>query len=257
MEYYTNEEIARMTDKDRKRLEEAMGGPLSPYDFERGIALLWSDLGYETEVTQASQDGGIDILAHGPDGTVAIQAKQYSDDNRVGVREVREYAALKLRPEIDYVVIVTTSSFTSQAVKEAQLLRVRLIDGEELLSLCRKHIRVPKLLDETCTGISSGTPSSDHSLSIKKPKYEWDLDKAIASERQFLKERGLSSQKYPERPKLSDKPVRSLLPMPSGCLVAIAAVLVLIVIVAIAERDWTLIPGGIVILGIAIALVSK
>jgi restriction system protein len=53
---------------------------LSPYQFEKFIAHLLERIGYRARVTQATGDGGVDIIAHkdelGFEGTVKVQCKQ-------------------------------------------------------------------------------------------------------------------------------------------------------------------------------------
>ena len=115
---------------------------LDPYDFEALIAELWSRMGFQTETTRVSKDGGVDVLAVSvtiPETHVAIQAKRYGSANRVDVHQIREYASLLLKPKVDKVVIVTTSSFTGPAVEEAKEKGVRLVEGGELLSLLNKY----------------------------------------------------------------------------------------------------------------------
>ena len=53
---------------------------LSSYQFEKIIAHLLERIGYRARVTQASGDGGVDIIAHkddlGFEGIVKVQCKQ-------------------------------------------------------------------------------------------------------------------------------------------------------------------------------------
>src|SRR5207244_5020288 len=65
---------------------------LSPGDFEALITNLFSKMGLETRLTQASRDGGVDCVAFDPrpifGGKVVIQAKRYK--HTVGVSAVRD-----------------------------------------------------------------------------------------------------------------------------------------------------------------------
>jgi len=115
---------------------------LDPYEFEALMAELWSRMGYEVTLTRPTADGGVDVRAISPgipETRVAIQAKRYSPTNRVGAPEGSRYAGLALDPDVDKVVIVTTSSFTNPAIEEAERRGVRLVDGKELLDLLNKH----------------------------------------------------------------------------------------------------------------------
>jgi len=108
-------------------------------EFEALMADLWSAMGYELlRGPVGGADTGIDVLVRTrtrPQITVCIQAKRYQPPTRVGVREIREYASLLHRADIDVVTVVTTSSFTAEAEREAAEHGVKLIDGSELLSL--------------------------------------------------------------------------------------------------------------------------
>lgn len=117
---------------------------MDPYDFEHLVADLWEAKGYETTVSDESGDKGIDVIARRPhsDETVVIQAKRYAEDNTVGSPEVQQYAALKMQePYPDTVAIVTTSSFTDQAVEIAADIGLELIDGTALVSQANAHLQ--------------------------------------------------------------------------------------------------------------------
>jgi len=114
----------------------------SPQEFEHLVARLWCAMGYNAFPTQHTRDRGVDVIATtatGPPITVYIQTKLYSPENTVGVRDVREYASLKHRPGVDAVVIVTSSSFTPDAVREAEEMGVKLVDAHELIHLLDRH----------------------------------------------------------------------------------------------------------------------
>lgn len=80
--------------------------------FEYIIGSLWQNKGYETKLTQKSADKGIDVLAVNDKERIAIQAKRYSQGNKVGNRTVRSTAGVLPR-NFDKVVIVTTSIYST------------------------------------------------------------------------------------------------------------------------------------------------
>lgn len=114
---------------------------MDEYKFEVFVGDLWKKQGWDTTVTQGSHDQGIDIIAE-KDETFyqkhVIQAKRYAEDNNVGVRDIREYSSIFSREKVDAVIIVTTSSFTSKARKEAEELNVKLVDGSDIYSTILK-----------------------------------------------------------------------------------------------------------------------
>lgn len=97
------------------------------HDFEYFCAELLARNGFqEVEVTKASGDYGIDILAQKDGVTYAIQCKCYSDP--VGVKAVQEaYAG---RDYYDRMVgaVLTNQYFTTPAVEAAKKLKILLWD---------------------------------------------------------------------------------------------------------------------------------
>lgn len=116
---------------------------IDPYDFEEFVAKVWGGMGYETEVTQDAQDRGVDVEAEKAepyDKKVLIQAKRNSDGNKVSAPTVRKCSGLKHDNGVDEVIIVTTTSYTSQAHEEADKYNVKLIDGKKLLELYEDNV---------------------------------------------------------------------------------------------------------------------
>lgn len=135
-----------MTDNLKPRLQS-----MDEYDFEHLVADVWSRMGWETEVSQASVDAGIDVIATKetpyPQKKV-IQAKRYGENTTVGGPDIQQYASLKHQVEgADSVVIVTTNSFTSSAESRAKDLNVKLVDGDDLVELIRE-LNAEDLVDQ-------------------------------------------------------------------------------------------------------------
>jgi hypothetical protein len=137
---------------------------MDAYVFENFVSDLWRTRGWKTAVTEPSNDGGIDVIAIKDDPfpqKQIIQAKCYSSGNKVSSKEVQQYSSLKQQVEgVDSVIIVTTSSFTSQAEDLASKLNVKLIDGDSLLEL---------LSESKDTGIFTKYSISGKSSSNKSP----------------------------------------------------------------------------------------
>lgn len=97
------------------------------HEFEYYCADLLKNRGFlEVEVTRASGDYGVDILAEKDGVTYAIQCKCY--DGPVGVKAVQEaYAG---RDYYDRMVgaVMTNRYFTDPAVKAAKKLKILLWD---------------------------------------------------------------------------------------------------------------------------------
>jgi len=113
---------------------------LSGPQFEVWIGSLLERFGFRTEVTQASGDGGIDIVAtlDRPliGGRYLVQCKRYTPDALVGVPAVREfYGTLVADRGAVKGLFITTSGFTVQAREFAKTLPMELIDGPTLRAL--------------------------------------------------------------------------------------------------------------------------
>ena len=116
---------------------------IDEYEFEHFVAELWGRMGWETEVTQGTTDKGIDVVAtkRNPyEMKQLIQAKRYSESSTVGSPDIQQYASLRHQEtNVDAVVVVTTSTFSTQAEQIADDLNVKLIDGTELEKLVEKY----------------------------------------------------------------------------------------------------------------------
>lgn len=158
----------------RARMQE-----IDPYEFEDFVADVWNDRGWETEVSQGSNDMGVDIEAWKSDGLVdqkaVIQAKRYSDGNKVGRPKIQQYHSLKQQDsDADAAVVVTTSEFTRGAEEWADEHNVKLVDGEDLVNIIQRGGRFDLVekyapeLDEVESS-SSTSPSESTSTSAAMP----------------------------------------------------------------------------------------
>jgi hypothetical protein len=89
-------------------------------------------------VTSGSRDGGIDVVATKTlpfEQRVVIQAKRYAEGNPVGSPDIQQYSSLRHQEEsVDAVIVITTSSFTTEAEKISDDLNVKLINGERFVN---------------------------------------------------------------------------------------------------------------------------
>jgi tetratricopeptide (TPR) repeat protein len=111
---------------------------MTPLDFEKFVGDLFRKMGYETEVTRPTADGGVDlkVLLETPAGDIvryAVQVKRYQSP--VGVREIRELLGSMTAMRYDKCIFVTTSSFTKDGKELAEDSPLSLIDGSRLSEL--------------------------------------------------------------------------------------------------------------------------
>lgn len=113
-------------------LDELM--QLNPYEFEKAIAQLFRDYGYTVHQTRKSADGGKDLVMYKGGETYFVECKKYAKSNKIG-RPLIQKLVGACHPASAKPIFVTTSSFTSEAIAEAQRSKVRLIDGRQLESM--------------------------------------------------------------------------------------------------------------------------
>lgn len=88
--------------------------------------------GWNAEVSKASGDQGLDVMATRNDGvSVAIQTKYYNTP--VGNKAVQEIIAARGYYKTDYAVVVSNSSFTKSACDLALANGVELIHHNSIL----------------------------------------------------------------------------------------------------------------------------
>ena len=115
-----------------------------PYNFEKIVLKLLEKMGYGDFIeTPKSGDGGIDGIINedklGLD-KIYIQAKRYSDSNKVRETEIRNFIGAISR-DTTKGVFVTTSSFDEKAIKKAADAnqKIILINGSNLVDLMYKY----------------------------------------------------------------------------------------------------------------------
>jgi hypothetical protein len=113
---------------------------LSGAGFEKCMASLLQRMGFGVELTGASGDGGIDLVATSKDpivgGRYLVQCKRFATNRVIGSPIVREfYGAVRADQKAVKGIFITTSSFTPDAQQFAANLPLELIDGHRLAQL--------------------------------------------------------------------------------------------------------------------------
>ena len=135
-----NEEVKKYLKRYPKKLYE-----LSPRKFEELIASILEDMGFSVELTNATRDGGKDIMAsikkEIADLLLYIECKRYSPDNKVGLGIIREVSGVHYLRKPSKSIIVTTSFFTTDAIKEAKKIeyQLELRDYDDIKSWLKKY----------------------------------------------------------------------------------------------------------------------
>ena len=96
-------------------------------------------MGFRAEMTKATGDGGIDIVAALDKpivgGKYLFQCKRYAADSAIGAAIVREFYGAVAAEGAAKGILITTSDFTSQARTFAERVGIELIDSVRLQQL--------------------------------------------------------------------------------------------------------------------------
>lgn len=117
---------------------------ISPREFEEVIERLFQDEGFETELTQATRDGGRDIIATkfemGKPIVFYIECKRYGSKNSVGVNIVRSLYGVQSSDRVNKSILVTTGHVTRGARRfvDDQNTMMSVIDADEIHRLIQK-----------------------------------------------------------------------------------------------------------------------
>lgn len=134
---------------------------INEYEFEHFVADLCEQYGWTTSVTSGSNDRGVDIIVEKNKPfhqKYFLQAKCWSDNNKVGGPDIRQYSSLRRQnTDVDAVVLVTTSTFSRQAKQEGKDLNVKLIDGSALYDILKEAEADNLITEYTEIGASSCT----------------------------------------------------------------------------------------------------
>jgi HJR/Mrr/RecB family endonuclease len=105
---------------------------LSPRRVEEVVAGIYRDLGFDAVLTQASKDGGRDILLFSMPGKPGshgiVEVKRHRDP--VGVEFVRQLRGVQLREDVPLSILVSSSGFTAGAQLESRSANPRRLGYE-------------------------------------------------------------------------------------------------------------------------------
>jgi len=112
---------------------------ITPRDFEKVVAEIYYNLGFDVELTPVAKDGGKDIIVVGNENgqpfVHLIECKRHSTRNPVGVSIVREFDSIVRREKANRGIIVATAHFTKDAKKEKEKYYKGVIEFEEFHKL--------------------------------------------------------------------------------------------------------------------------
>ncbi len=134
---------------------------MSWQDFERLVGKAFELDGYRvTETGGGGADGGVDLVLRRASEKFLVQCKQWKAF-KVGVEVVRElYGVMAAKGAVGGFV-VTSGTFTSEAMAFAQGRNIKLLDGKKLHAMIRRAMKEsPALAPVTIPDLKApGTPS--------------------------------------------------------------------------------------------------
>lgn len=116
---------------------------MSGVEFEKLVTSLLARMEFRAEMTKATGDGGIDIVAvlDKPilGGKYLVQCKRYAPDNLVGASTVRDFYGAVAAEKAVKGILITTSDFTAQAREFAERVGLELINLGKLQDLMSQY----------------------------------------------------------------------------------------------------------------------
>lgn len=115
---------------------------IDPRRFELAVGDVYRNYGYHVEYTAQTRDGGYDLvlLRGGSGDTAIVECKRYK--NKIDVGIVRQLIGVQLIRGYNKAILLTSSYFTNDARKEAEMLLLRdsgfemeLVDADEFLKM--------------------------------------------------------------------------------------------------------------------------
>ena len=113
------------------------------YKFEELVCEILYKMGYKINQTSKTRDGGCDLFAIyrdalGIDTVYVVEAKHLHEGNKVGVNVVRELYSVKEKFKGHHGMIVTSSFFTKDAIREnEEYYKIHLKDQKNLMDLLK------------------------------------------------------------------------------------------------------------------------
>lgn len=110
---------------------------LSGVAFEEFLAGLFRAQGYAAELTPTTGDYGADLILSKDNMRIAVQAKRYAGS--VGVAAVQEALSGQAYYQCNAAWVITTGTFTTNALELAEKSGVRMIGRSEVGNLMAQH----------------------------------------------------------------------------------------------------------------------
>ena len=142
---------------------------LTPTQFDCYIEMLFEAFGCEVLHTGQTNDGGVDLIVSKNGKRGVVQCKQYAPENKVKSYLVRDIRGTMVREGAALGFLVTTSTFTRQAIEEASHVpKITLLDGEKLQQLAEDMNIGQTTMPKTAINDSRGGAWTNHETSNRR-----------------------------------------------------------------------------------------
>lgn len=131
-----SQQLASYDEQDRVVGFDPASLPADGHAFERWVAAALSGFGWDTEVTAASCDQGLDVIASRDGRKLGLQCKLYSSP--IGNKAIQEAHAGKAFYGVDRVGVLSNAAFTSSARTLAASTGVLLFTHHDIPQLFEK-----------------------------------------------------------------------------------------------------------------------
>jgi restriction system protein len=109
---------------------------MSPRQFELFCAELFRVNGFDTELTQATCDGGKDIII---DGNIFVECKHYSEHNYIGREICQKLEGAMVGEGIELGMIITTGKIHKNAIEYINKVRnIEILDFDDIMTMIKK-----------------------------------------------------------------------------------------------------------------------
>lgn len=153
---------------------QAFRDDMTPTDYEHFCAEELKRSGWDTRVTMASRDQGVDVVAQKSGIRIAVQCKLYRTP--VGNKAVQEVAAARAHEMADFAIVVSNNSYTPAAEELAKTNNVFLLHHRDLAKIDDILSLSPTIPSDSSQDATSELASSFSYRSFQeavRPAHNW------------------------------------------------------------------------------------
>ncbi len=122
---------------------------MRPDEYEHIVAEYFEKKGYKTEVSQCSNDYGVDVSATKGKTKIAIQAKMYGNSRRINRQMIMELHGAKDYSDSTKAVMATNGRLINNASEVAKKLNIEVLEIPAVKINCKSKSQKPNRKFET------------------------------------------------------------------------------------------------------------